>query len=102
MNFAEEARSMQEMLREFRRDIHMYPELPMKEFRTSGKIKNFLKENNIEILPLNLPTTVVAVIRGEESGKRIALKADMDALQIQEQTNGLCMPAVMMCILRVS
>ncbi len=87
MNFAEEARSMQEMLREFRRDIHMYPELPMKEFRTSGKIKNFLKENNIEILPLNLPTTVVAVIRGEESGKRIALKADMDALQIQEQTN---------------
>ena len=35
MNFAEEARSMQEMLREFRRDIHMYPELPMEEFSLS-------------------------------------------------------------------
>lgn len=87
MNFVTEAKEMQEMLRTIRRDIHRNPELSMQEYRTSEQVKAFLRENGIEMLPLDLPTSVVAVVRGRRPGKTVALRTDMDALPIQEETD---------------
>ena len=85
MNFAQQAKSIESFLLETRRDFHRHPELPMQEFRTSQKVKEFLEAEGIQMLPLNTPTSVAAVIRGGKSGKAVALRAELDALPITEQ-----------------
>lgn len=74
----------EEELIEFRRDLHMYPELSFKEFRTTGKIKEELKKLDIEIIDLGLETGVVGLLKGKEDGPTIALRGDIDALPIKE------------------
>ncbi|MGN0371893.1 MAG: M20 family metallopeptidase [Enterocloster sp.] len=86
IDFAAEAKKLQEEMRKIRRDVHQHPELAMEEYRTSGIIKEFLKKNGIEILSLDMPTSVAGIIRGGQPGKTAALRADMDALPIKEQT----------------
>ncbi|AYD40930.1 amidohydrolase [Clostridium fermenticellae] len=71
---------------QYRRELHKYPELSMKEFETTKRIKKWLKENNIEIIDLPLKVGVVAQIKGKYEGKTIALRADIDALPINEET----------------
>lgn len=68
-----------------RRDFHQHPELSGQEYRTSESIKAFLKENGIEYIHGYAQTGVLAVIKGERAGATIALRADIDALPIQEQ-----------------
>ena len=63
----------------------MHPELSMQEFRTSGKIREFLSAEGIELLPLGTPTSVAAVIRGGRPGRSVALRADIDALPVTEE-----------------
>ena len=53
MNFKELAKSIQPQLVEWRRDFHMHPEVSFHEFRTSQVIKDFLKSEGIEILPVD-------------------------------------------------
>ena len=72
---------------EFRRDLHMNPELSFKEFRTTKKIKDKLISLGIEIIDIGLETGVVGMLRGNEDGPTIALRGDIDALPIQELTN---------------
>ena len=72
---------------EFRRDLHMHPELSFKEFRTTEKIKEKLISLGIEIIDIGLETGVVGLLRGKEDGPVIALRGDIDALPIQELTN---------------
>lgn len=74
----------EEELIEFRRDLHMYPELSFKEFRTTEKIKEELKRLGIEIIDLGMETGVVGLLRGKEEGPTIALRGDIDALPIKE------------------
>ena len=64
MNFKELAKSIQPQLVEWRRDFHMHPEVSFHEFRTSQVIKDFLKSEGIEILPVDSGTSVVGLIRG--------------------------------------
>lgn len=85
MNFAEKAKRIEDFLVETRRDFHANPELPMQEFRTSGKVKEFLEAEGIERLPLDTATSVVAVIRGGKKGKSVALRTELDALPLSEQ-----------------
>lgn len=67
-----------------RRQIHKYPELSFVEYDTSNLIQNLLDEWEIENEPVNI-TGIVANIKGKNPEKRtIALRADMDALPIQE------------------
>ena len=67
-----------------RRQIHKYPELSFVEYETSNLIQNLLDEWEIENEPVNI-TGIVANIKGRNPEKRtIALRADMDALPIQE------------------
>ncbi|WP_238915555.1 M20 family metallopeptidase [Clostridium sp. YIM B02555] len=71
---------------EIRRELHKYPELSNEEYHTSEIIKQFLHENDIEFSKLGDSTGVVAIIRGNKEGKTLGIRADIDALPIQEET----------------
>lgn len=71
----------------FRRDIHAHPELGFCEHRTAGRIADQLRALGLEVHEGIGNTGVVAVLRNGRSGRAIGLRADMDALPIDEQTN---------------
>ena len=68
----------------WRRDIHQHPELKYEENRTSGLVAAKLEEFGIEIHRGLAKTGVVGTIRNGE-GPAIGLRADMDALPLQEK-----------------
>jgi hippurate hydrolase len=70
----------------FRRDMHQYPELSFHEERTAGAITSFLDNLSIPYTTGWAGYGVVAEINGNHSGNTIMLRADMDALPIEEQT----------------
>lgn len=81
-----EARKLQDRLVYIRREIHKKPELALKEYETQRFILSILKEEGIEEVYKGFyETSVMAIIRGEGEGKTILLRADMDALKIQEK-----------------
>ncbi len=70
-----------------RRDIHAHPELGMHETRTSALIRRELEKMGVDELQQPLPTAVVALIHGAKgAGKCVALRADMDALPVHEES----------------
>ena len=72
---------------EWRRDIHAHPELQFDVHRTAAFVAEKLKEFGVDEVVTGIGQTgVVGVIKGRksESGKTIGLRADMDALPIQE------------------
>ena len=71
---------------EIRHYLHAHPERSFKEFKTSAYIEQLLRAHDIEILNNPLESGVVGLIRGEQPGPRIALRADIDGLPIQEDT----------------
>ena len=71
----------------FRRDIHAHPELGFCEHRTAGRIAEQLRALGLEVHEGIGRTGVVGVLRNGTSERSIGLRADMDALPIQEQTN---------------
>ncbi|MBY0260336.1 M20 aminoacylase family protein, partial [Methylobacterium sp.] len=71
-----------------RRDFHAHPELGFEEVRTSGIVAEELARYGIAVHRGIGGTGVVGVLEGRTgSGRRIALRADMDALPIEEETN---------------
>jgi amidohydrolase len=70
-----------------RRQFHQYPELSFQEHHTSRVIRELLDQWKIEYTFPHVGTGIVARIRGDRPGKRIALRSDMDALPITEQTD---------------
>ncbi|WP_051621164.1 amidohydrolase [Paenibacillus sp. UNC451MF] len=82
----EEAKVLFPVLSEFRRELHRHPELSMQEVETTRKIKAFLAEEGITLLPLDMPVGVLAEIAGASEGPTVALRADIDALPVQEET----------------
>lgn len=79
--------SLLKQLIEYRRELHMYPEISMKEYETTKRIKRWLEEEEIKILDAGLEVGAIAEIKGEEEGPTIALRSDIDALPIGERTN---------------
>ncbi|MCF0147247.1 MAG: amidohydrolase [Clostridium sp.] len=77
---------LSEKLIKYRRELHENPELSMEEHETTKRIIKWLKEENINILNLPLTVGVVAEIEGDYPGPIIALRADIDALPIIEET----------------
>ncbi len=67
-----------------RRDLHQHPELGFEEVRTSGLIATKLRALGLEPRTGVGRTGVVAVLQGGRPGKTVLLRADMDALPIQE------------------
>ena len=71
-----------------RRDLHAHPEIGFEEVRTSGIVADKLTQWGIEVHRGLGGTGVVGVLKGKGSGaKRIGLRADMDALPMEENTN---------------
>ncbi|WP_419724580.1 M20 family metallopeptidase [Terrisporobacter petrolearius] len=69
-----------------RREFHKNPEASFKEFNTSKRIKEELDKMEIEYVSC-ASTGVVATIKGNYPGKTVALRADIDALSVQELSN---------------
>ena len=72
---------------ELRRDLHKHPELGFKEFRTSKKVASYLKGLGLEVEENVAETGVVGILKGDNPGKTLMLRADMDALPIKEQND---------------
>lgn len=70
-----------------RRDIHAHPELGFVEHRTASRIAETLRAAGIEVHEGIGGTGVVGVIRAGKGKRTLGLRADMDALPIDEQTN---------------
>ncbi|ARU61323.1 hypothetical protein CBW65_10175 [Tumebacillus avium] len=81
------AQRLQELypkLVETRRDLHRHPELGFQEVRTSGIVAEWLRGLGLEVETGIAQTGVVGRLRGGRPGKTVALRADMDALPIQD------------------
>lgn len=71
----------------WRHKIHKNPELANKEFETSALVEKVLIDAGIEVTRFEDSTAVLGLLKGGRPGKTIALRADMDALPIQELTD---------------
>ncbi len=72
---------------EWRRDFHSNPELSNREVRTGRVVAERLREIGVDEIKTGVAHNgVVALIRGKKPGPTVALRADMDALPIQEET----------------
>lgn len=71
----------------WRRDLHQYPELGNREFRTSALVAQHLRSLGLEVRTGVAHTGVVGVLRGARPGPVIALRADMDALPVTERVD---------------
>lgn len=70
---------------ELRRYFHENPEPSKEEYNTSEKIKEELDKMGIPYVSI-AETGVIGTIKGDKPGKTVALRADMDALQVKECT----------------
>lgn len=68
-----------------RRYFHAHPELTHKELNTSKKIRELLSQKNIKFISIG-ETLTIAVIEGKIRGDCVAIRADIDALPITEET----------------
>ena len=70
----------------WRRDIHQFPELGNREFRTSKLVAKHLRSLGLDVTTGIAHTGVIAILKGAKPGPRIALRADMDALPVTESS----------------
>ncbi|MGF1575818.1 MAG: M20 family metallopeptidase, partial [Cyanophyceae cyanobacterium] len=69
----------------WRRHLHQYPELGFQEAKTSAYIQFLLTQWGVEFRSEVAKTGIVATIRGDQDGPTLAIRADMDALPIDEE-----------------
>lgn len=81
------AKAMEGALTETRRDIHAHPELGNAEHRTGRLVAERLRRLGIEVRHPVAKTGVVGILKGARPGKVVALRADLDALPIQERND---------------
>jgi amidohydrolase len=87
MDISKAVDALFEKVVEWRRDFHMNPELSNCEVLTSQKVARLLRSFNIDVTENVGGHGVVGLLQGAKKGKTIALRADMDALPVQEQNN---------------
>jgi amidohydrolase len=78
------AREILPWMVEIRRDLHRHPELGLEEHRTAGRVQTILDELGIEHRDGIGGTGVLGWLPGPENGRTVALRADLDALPIQD------------------
>ena len=89
MNILPEIDKISNELTNIFKDLHKYPELGFEEIRTSKIVQEKLQEFGVDEIHTEIGKTgVVAIINGnQKSDNQIGLRADMDALPIEETTN---------------
>jgi amidohydrolase len=87
-NAAVDAPAVSQEDREFvialRRDLHQHPELAFEEHRTAGRVVSILRQAGLEVRSGVARTGVLGVLRGTLPGPTLLIRADMDALPVQE------------------
>ncbi len=86
MQITEKAHKLQDQIVKWRRDLHQIPEVGLDLPKTAEYVTNVLDELGIEYQTEVGGSGIVALIRGQEDGSTIALRADMDGLAIKEET----------------
>jgi amidohydrolase len=81
------ADNIEQKVIEWRHDIHQHPELGNREFRTAELIAKHLQSLGIETKTNVAYTGVVGILKGDNPGPVIALRADMDALPVEEKND---------------
>ena len=85
--FIEKVKDFYPEMKAIREDLHRHPELSYKEVRTSAIVIEKLKEYGVDEVEQVWNTGVVALIKGNRGeGKCIAIRADLDALPVTEDT----------------
>lgn len=86
-----DARALAEQVRDYmigiRRELHRFPELSGQEFETSKRLKRELDAMGADYVPVGDTTGILVTIQGGKPGKTILLRADMDALKVEEEAS---------------
>ncbi len=80
----EQAKSISDLLRELRRDFHRHPEPSFQEARTAGVVAAFLRDLGLELQTFEDIHGLWADLKVDGATETIALRADMDALRMDE------------------
>ncbi|MBS4750277.1 amidohydrolase [Carnobacteriaceae bacterium zg-ZUI78] len=89
MTLQQRVEALEPYLIELRRHFHQYPEPSLKEYETSKFIQEVLDKHDIPYETVD-ETGVLAIVKGEKgNGKTILLRADIDALEIEEKTGAV-------------
>jgi len=86
MEIAKQVAAARQEVIALRRDFHRHPELGLAEERTSAKVSAYLTECGLQVSRLNR-TGVVGLLEGGRPGPTLLMRADMDALPIQEEND---------------
>ena len=86
MNIKELAEQLEPYIVERRREYHQYPETSFNEVETTKRLKRDLEEMGLEPELFQGVTGMTATICGGKPGKTIALRSDIDALLVKEET----------------
>lgn len=87
MNILKLAKDNEELCIKMRRDLHMIPELELELPKTVKYVEDRLNEFNIKYKKMVNGNGIVATVYGSGEGKCLAIRADMDAIPIEEETN---------------
>jgi amidohydrolase len=87
IDFKAEANALRDRLIERRRDFHRHPEIAFEEVRTAGIVAQTLRDLGMEVQQGVGKTGVVGILEGAHDGPTILLRADMDALPVQEENS---------------
>ena len=80
--------AIHDQVTEWRRDLHTHPEIGFEEHRTAGIVADKLRAFGVDEVMTGIATTgVVGIIHGRTAGPMIGLRADMDALPMQEHSD---------------
>jgi amidohydrolase len=87
MDILNDINNIEEQVIEWRRYFHKHPELSNREFKTAEKIAEHLRSLGLEVQTGIAKTGVVGILKGDQPGKVVALRADIDALPVTERNN---------------
>ena len=87
IDIKEKVAALEDELIALRRDFHQYPEIGLQEKRTAGIVADRLSVLGLEVKTGIGQTGVVGLLKGAGAGKTLMLRADMDALPIQEKND---------------
>ena len=86
MNFLEKAKAIEDFIIEGRHYLHSHAELPYEEQETTAFLVSELEKMGIPVITFSDYTGCIAVIEGGRPGKTLLLRADIDALPIEEKS----------------